>query len=541
MHNQYTTHSLRDIKQEYRDQHAPAIGPVLVEADEGSLVLQMIGIFRHMQPDKLAIQGSQTRLSYEQLWQEVAVYCQVLLQRRPGAIGIAMDNQPAWAVVDIASMHVHTVDQLVAVPLPLFFSPQQLAHAVMDAGVQAIVCDQPERMLAMLASQGISALVHSTQEVAGQQLTLLDISLPSKRLPRGTAKVTYTSGTTGNPKGVCLSNVSMELVAISLHAASEASGRDRHLSVLPLSTLLENIAGLYLPLISGATAILTGAAEVGLSGSSGLDTAVLYRALTNQQATTTVFTPELLQAFLMLLEAGHSKPPSLRFIAVGGASVSPQLLDRAAALELPVYEGYGLSECASVVALNTRQHQFAGSVGKPLPHVQVKIAADGEILVQGHHFLGYAGQDELPAQAMCATGDIGYLDVDGYLYITGRKKSMFITSFGRNVSPEWIERELSLSAHMMQAAMFGEAKPWNVAVIVARPQSSQAQVQASIDALNATLPDYARVARWIAADAPFTPANQQRTANGRLHRDAIWRHYAARIEALYQETPHAIL
>lgn len=513
--------------------YSPAMTAIEPADDGASLVLQMIGIFRHVQPERLALQGTQLNLSYEQLWDAVHAFSQILLEGNSAVIGIAIDNHPAWAVADIAIMHTHTINKVVAVPLPLFFSQEQMGHAVMDAGIQSILCDQPELIEGMLALHRIPVRARAEHVVAGLSLTRFDVSVPIKALPSGTAKITYTSGTTGQPKGVCLSQSAMEQVAISLRKASLAHGLDRHLSVLPLSTLLENIAGLYVPLISGACAILTSASDVGLSGSSGLDIMTLRNALTRHEATTTVFTPELLHALLLIIEAGYQKPQCLRFIAVGGASVSPQLLARAAVLRLPVYEGYGLSECASVVSLNTPQWHMAGTAGKPLSHVGVSIAEDGEILVKGANFLGYVGHEPLSADAVCATGDIGYLDEAGYLHITGRKKSMFITSYGRNVAPEWIERELCLIPHILQAALFGEARPWNVALIVARPQSSTEQIQSSIDSLNLTLPDYARVTRWIYADAPFTPANQQRTPNGRLRRVAILQHYAESIAALY--------
>ncbi|MEZ0317861.1 MAG: AMP-binding protein, partial [Methylophilaceae bacterium] len=321
---------------------------------------------------------------------------------------------------------------------------------------------------------------------------------------------------------------------------------DRHLSILPLSTLLENIAGLYVPLLAGATAFLLPAAEVGLTGGSGLNFSKMMTVLHKSQATTTVLTPELLQALIRAVEAGVAKPESLRFIAVGGASVSPRLLQRAAALGLPVYECYGLSECASVVSLNTVDTQRTGSVGKPLPHVRLQLAADGEILVAGACLLGYTNNIEVAAQKYYATGDIGHLDADGYLYITGRKKNMFITSFGRNVAPEWVERELNLSPLINQAAVFGEARPWNTAVIVPAKdaQGNIAQIEEideAIAQINADLPDYARVTSWIFAESIFSLHNGQLTANGRLKREAIWQQYANRINSMYEEKLDAVL
>jgi long-subunit acyl-CoA synthetase (AMP-forming) len=264
-------------------------------------------------------------------------------------------------------------------------------------------------------------------------------------------------------------------------------------------------------------------------GASGLDPARLAAALIEQAATSAILIPQMLQ---VLVEQA-ARLPRARFLAVGGAPVSAELLRRARRLGLPVYEGYGLSECASVVALNAPGAERPGSVGRPLPHVALRIAADGEIHVRGSRFAGYLGE---PASAAAddelATGDIGYLDADGYLHLTGRKKNMFITAFGRNVAPEWVERELTLEPAIAQAAVYGEGRPWNAAVIVARGDG----VAAALANANRRLPDYARVEAWVAADQPFTVANGQLTGTGRPRRAAIWSAYAGRLDELYPST-----
>jgi long-subunit acyl-CoA synthetase (AMP-forming) len=154
-------------------------------------------------------------------------------------------------------------------------------------------------------------------------------------------------------------------------------------------------------------------------------------------------------------------------------------------------------------------------------------------VVSGNAYLGYVGQTATPSPQLY-TGDIGYIDADGYLVISGRKKNIFITSFGRNVSPEWVERELTISPGIAQAALFGEAKPWNTAIIVPGKNSTTEQIEASIQSINHGLPDYARITQWLPADEPFTLNNQQLTANGRNRRDVIWQHYQQKINALYE-------
>lgn len=247
-----------------------------------------------------------------------------------------------------------------------------------------------------------------------------------------------------------------------------------------------------------------------------------------------IFTPQTLQCVIEAMEHHPHLRLSLRFAAVGGASVSPRLLQRAVDLGLPVYEGYGLSECASVVYLNTPGQHRSGSEGRPLPHVRVSISEGGEVLVGGQPFIGYLKEQPL-ANDFWPTGDLGELDADGFLYLRGRRRNLFISAFGRNIAPEWVERELLLEPEIAQAAAFGEARPCNVAVLVASNGASQAEIDAALAGSNRSLADYARVSRWIAADAPFSISNNMLTGTGRIRRAQILERYGQTIESLYGE------
>jgi len=493
-------------------------------------LLQAIG---RASPQHIALRGTDSSLTYAELNTAVSLQAKTWAQQisesktKHPTLALAVENHPAWIVLDLAAMACN----LPTVPLPFFFSPAQWLHAMQNAGVSILVTDQPQLFEPVLAG---NILTSSQFELAGKTLTQFSLrNFEQVQLPHHTAKITYTSGTTGNPKGVCLSNENMLNVARAIVAATEVSSADTHLSVLPLATLLENVAGVYPTLLAGASCFLLPNHEIGLSGATGLDIKKLLATLKHTKASTAIFTPELLHALVVCVEAGKITSNYLRFLAVGGASVSPALLERARKLKIPVYEGYGLSECASVVALNVPHSNKIGSVGKPLPHIQVSFTDEQEIVINGNAYLGYVGQEQSQQNAV-HTGDIGELDKDGYLLITGRKKNIFITSFGRNVSPEWVERELKITPCIAQAALFGEAKPWNVAVIVPRQAATDEQVEDAIQTLNARLPDYARISRWIRADAPFSTKNQQLTSNGRNRRDVILQHYQIQINALYE-------
>lgn len=229
----------------------------------------------------------------------------------------------------------------------------------------------------------------------------------------------------------------------------------------------------------------------------------------------------------MLCAINPDLAQSLRFIAVGGGKVATDLVAKSHQLGLPVYEGYGLSECGSVVALNTQGSMLPGSVGKPLSHCQISIAQDGEILISGSTMLGYLGE---PAPALAqATGDLGYFDNQGFLHITGRKKNVQITAFGRNFSPEWVEAEAQVFPAISRIVIFGDGLSANVALIQPTPGYENSLAD-QISQLNSRLPDYAQVHHYLLAQ--LSVENGLLTNNGRPKRQQILSEYHTRIHQL---------
>jgi long-subunit acyl-CoA synthetase (AMP-forming) len=433
------------------------------------------------------------------------------------ALGLLADNGPDWIAADHAAQRAG----IPLVPLPLFFTAEQMRAALTRAGVDLLLTDRPDlaerlgyaRPRAVAAGAlGAFAPLRETGRVP---------------LPAGTGKITFTSGTTGQPKGVCLSGAHTWSVAGALAQALAGVGMARHLCVLPLPVLLENIAGADLAWLTGGDLVAPPLASLGMAGAAGFDVLAFAAAVERWQPHSLILLPQMLKAWVAALDAGLAAPQSLRFVAVGGGKVATGTLLRARELGLPVYEGYGLSECASVVALNLPGADRPGTVGRPLPHVRLGLSDDGEILVEGERFLGYLG-DGIPRPGPLATGDLGSIDPDGFVGITGRRKNIYITSFGRNVSPEWPEAELAAEPAIAQAVVFGEAEPQARAVLVpAAAGVDDAALAAAVRRANRRLPDYARVARWVRAAAPFTPVNGLATPNGRPRRDAIQSLHAA--------------
>ena len=488
--------------------------------------IEALRYFAASTPLRVAVRSAHECLTYGALEERVREVARALEAREIRVAAFAADNGVSWLVVDLAAQLAGTV----LVPLPPFFSREQIAHALADSGADALLADPGLPALHDFDGPTLEPLPGPLGDVAWCRLR----SNPAAPMPAGTAKVSYTSGTTGKPKGVCLRQASMDTVADSLRRAVADLQIARHLCVLPLPTLLENIAGVYAPLMNGAEIVMLRASDTGLGGASRFDAARLLACLETHRAESIILVPQLLGALVEALERGAPRPPSLKLVAVGGGRVSAALLRRADRLGLPVYEGYGLTECASVVALNTPAARRIGSVGRPLPHAEVTIDAHGEIEVAGTTVSGYVGGDEVPRRL--ATGDLGHFDADGFLYVTGRRKNMFITSFGRNVSPEWVEAELCEEPAVAQAAVFGEARPWNVAVVVPARAARPEQLRGAIEAANRRLPDYARIGDWVVAARPFTPGTGELTANGRNRRPAIWARYRLELDALYDQS-----
>ena len=469
-------------------------------------------------PSAVALADLQRSWTYEQLEDETLALACLLQMQGTQVLATLLDNSAAWVVADRAAARA----PIVHVPLPVFFTAEQIMHALGAAGVDTVLTSP------QLAARW-PQLPASPCTVAGQTLAMLRLPLRAVSVPAGTAKITFTSGTTGAPKGVCLDAHALQAVAAGLVEAMAPLDIRRHLCALPFAVLLENIAGLMAPLLRGATCITLPLAELGLAGSSSFDAAGFHATVMAQQPNSIILLPQMLRAWTgYLVQTAQRAPASLRMVAVGGAAVGAGLLQAACAVGIPAFEGYGLSEGASVQTLNLPGADRPGSAGRALPHARLRVAPDGEIEVAGSLFLGYLGSSEAEpfgssqATAWWPTGDLGSIDADGFLHIEGRKKHLLITAFGRNVSPEWVETALRGDNVVAQAVVFGDGEPALSAVLwPLKTDASDEALQAAVDAANAALPDYARIARWQRAKADFTVSSGLATPNGRPQRQAI--------------------
>ncbi|MDK9558612.1 AMP-binding protein [Marinobacter sp. M216] len=453
-------------------------------------------------PERTALKSPAGEMTFRDLYAAAAGLAARLEARGVASVGLTGDNTSAWVLADLACL----MAGVVCVPVPGFFSRSQTDHLIARAGLDGLLWAEP--------GPGRDELGQ------GVWLESLPVTAAAVRVPAGTAKITFTSGSTGTPKGVCLSADQMAATAEALRERLGGLELRHHLCILPLATLLENIAGVYLPLLMGATVELAPLGTLGMTGSSGVDGARLMAGLNRIRPHSVILVPELASLLVDAAERGHLEPGRFRFLAVGGGRVSPDLLARGRRAGLPLFEGYGLSECGSVVALNVPGQDRPGTVGQPLAHVRVALDDDRQIRVHGNTHLGYLG-DPLRADESLGTGDLGRLDSDGFLRVDGRSKNLLITSFGRNVSPEWLESELVQAVGARQAVVFGDGEPHLRALITVTQDQSPARIADALSALNDRLPDYARLATVYVREQLLCQAEGHITANGRPVRSRI--------------------
>lgn len=471
-----------------------------------SLVLSSIYALTKTQPRKILLKDGRTSLNSSDLADGIHTLARRLKAYSGACAAIEMENSIDWVIADLACIAA----QVVSVPLPPFFTDFQRENALYDAGAQCCIS-------------------HAFQ------ITNLDHAIVP--LPEGTAKITYTSGTTGNPKGVCLSQAGMEQVAASLLSVIGAAPAKRTAALLPLAVLLENVAGCYATLLAGGCYDIRSQGEIGLEVGTTPDCVSLVRYLATSHATSCIMMPEILGGLLHTLRQTELSLPDMQFIAVGGSKVSPKLLDESKRLRLPVYQGYGLSECASVVAVNTPDDRVVESVGQLLPHIDAHIADDGEVCINHPAFLGYVGDQQGPHSY--GTGDLGFMDSNGFLHITGRKKNVLITAFGRNVSPEWPESELLAQSEIAQCLVVGDGAPYLAALLVpSTDQVNGAMLQHAVNRVNGLLPEYAQIQKW-AMVRPFSMLEGFLTGTGRPKRESIIQSYLPLIGSLLKDESYA--
>jgi acyl-CoA synthetase (AMP-forming)/AMP-acid ligase II/pyrroloquinoline quinone (PQQ) biosynthesis protein C len=446
-------------------------------------------------PHHTALCGEAGSISWSQAATIIERSAAELAERYNGGrpIGVVVDHSPASALLLVALLE----SGVPAIPLPPFFTPRQTEGALLQAGASELIAE-----------------VH----IHGDRLVVDASSLSTNPavLPQGTAFISYSSGSTGEPKGICLAADHLVAVARAVSSFLDPMHAGRHLAVLPFGILLEQVAGLYASMIAGGTYVALPAAQLGLAHSLRPEQSLLLDTIEREHITSLILVPEYLATLTGAMASSGRRLPRLTLVAVGGAKVPLGLLERARAVGLPVRQGYGLTETGSVVTLEDAAGCMDGSTGRSIGLHRLSLGDDGEVIVDGPLYLGMVGGAQ--STGPLRTGDRGQMDKTGRLWIEGRKSSLIVTSLGRNIAPEWIEELLVEQPEVAQAMVRSDGAAGLEALIV--PTKLTSDVHVAARRANAALPSYARVTH-VRAVAPFTPANGQLTGNGRLRRAAI--------------------
>ncbi|MHB1225754.1 MAG: AMP-dependent synthetase/ligase [Gemmatimonadaceae bacterium] len=448
---------------------------------------------------------------------------------RGSRVALLSENRPEWAIADFGCLMAGITD----VPIYPTLPSEQIIYLLTNSGSRAIfVSDagQAAKIADVRARTPDLAVVIGFDEpkAPGVDLTLAELEArgaaaetPERNAaytadalavaPDDLATIIYTSGTTGKPKGVMLTHDNFHSNVVAASHAVPFDGSDTSLSFLPLSHVLERMAGHYLMWYTGtsiayAESMDTVASDLTVVRPSlaisvprlyeKIFARVLENALSGGAVKKNIFiwarrvgerwadeklagrTPGGLLALqygvankLVFSKLRERTGGRLRFFVSGGAPLAPEINKFFYAAGLVILEGYGLTETSPVIAVNTPAAFRIGTVGRPVDGVEVRIAADGEILTRGPHVMrGYFEQPEATAETIDAdgwlhTGDIGVL-ADGFLSITDRKKDMIVTAGGKNIAPQPIENQVKTNKFVSEAVMIGDRRRFPSLLVV---------------------------------------------------------------------------
>jgi long-subunit acyl-CoA synthetase (AMP-forming) len=454
-------------------------------------------------------------------------------------VGLAMGNSAEWIVADLALM----LGDLVEVPVPIAFSAEQAAHLLQHCAI--VLTDQPG------SAQLATWRAHSSQPLPVEvPFDLCEYEgLPAKPIPTqpeadadGICKVIHTSGTTSRPKGVRIRRHGLDALLDALWTCADEHDYRRYLSLVPFSLLIEQVTALYMPFSSGG-AVLLPPGSMSPIGSPGVRASDRLDLIEHARPSALTLTPAMVEAIaekggevaaVPVTDAVRSSvvrhvfgQEPAPFLAAGGAPLDPAILHTLADWGIPIYQGYGLSENSSVATWNRRGANRIGTVGQPLPHVEIKLSEDGELCLRSTSlFVGYSGADpsscSLDEDGWLHTGDLAAIDADGYVSITGRRKTLIITSNGRNISPEWLESRYRSVSGVAEVVVFGDRHQFLSGIFLCRADSDPHETSRAIRVFAEThLSEIERVADPILV--PDSPEARKRlfTVTGRPRRDAV--------------------
>ncbi len=538
---------------------------------------------------------------------------------RGDRVALMAENGPHWPTVDFASLCAGAA----LVPIYPTLLAEQAAYIAKDSGARVVFVQGRERLDGLLEARaqmpaverfvaidagaalpaGVERLADLVERGRGADADAFAAEARKAR-PEDLATLIYTSGTTGNPKGVMLTHGNIASNVVSALQRLDIEGEYTALSFLPLAHSFERTVD-YIYFYRGcsiayAESVQTVAQNLGEVRPHVFVSVprVYEKVLARVQENVAKSSPGKQKIFAWAVGVGRAalpwrlrkeSPPGLlglklrladklvfgkirerlggrfKMAVSGGAPLGREVAEFFWGAGVPIYEGYGLTETSPVLTVNTHGAVKLGTVGKAIPGVELKIAADGEILARGPNIMrGYYNNPQATAEVIDGegwfhTGDIGNLDGEGFLAITDRKKELIVNAYGKNIAPAPIENQLKNSRFISQAVVIGDRRQFLSALLVpdfealtawaaregvatgepraliAEPRV-RALLAAEVEAVNASLARYEQVRAWELLPAEFTLETGELTPTQKVKRRVILDKYGETIDRLYRET-----
>jgi long-chain acyl-CoA synthetase len=538
-------------------------------------------------------------------------------------VAILSENRPEWAIADYACLTARLTD----VPIYPTLPARQIEYILRDSGAVALVVSSAAQLEKALAIRerlpglrhivtldpvgagldgvlGLEELLRCGRAAAAHHPEWRTHALATS--PADLATLIYTSGTTGEPKGVMLTHGNIASNVTTCCRLFTFGDRDECLSFLPLSHIFERMFGHYSMFHAGvvinyAGGIDTVAADMQecrptlMAAVPRLYEKIYARVLDSVRASPAPrrrmfawargvgeewadrtlarvpIPPSLLLARhladrLVFARLRARTGGRIRFFISGGAPLSAEIARFFYAAGMPILEGYGLTETSPVIAVNTHRHTKLGTVGLPIPGVEVRIADDGEIVTRGPNVMhGYYGKPAATAEALDPdgwfhTGDIGLIDAEGYLRITDRKKDLIVTAGGKNIAPQPIENLAKGSKYVSNVVMVGDRRPFPIMLVVPNPEPLRVwasrrglpsddlerlvsvpdvhlKVEREVRKMLRDLAQFEMPKKFLLLPRDFSVEGGELTPTLKVRRRVVEERHRAAIEALYAE-PH---
>lgn len=507
-------------------------------------------------------------------------------------ICILSGSRPEWVVCDLAALWIGAVTVPIystsSLAVTRFILEQSEAKLIVASEACLKTAREGKSASQLLVGFGTGDVTLEKLRREGAKVPDAEITARRKAIrPEDVVTIIYTSGTTGEPKGVMLTHANLVSNVKAMTACVPVGCGDRTLSFLPLSHAFERTAGIFAMLYKGVTICFA------------RDMTTLAEDLLDVRPTFLITVPRMLEKFhARVREVAAARPKFLRrlferglrsgkrsplvllydffffrrvrkgfggcarLVISGGAALAPEIARFFDTVGVPILEGYGLTETSPVVSVNRPGKNKIGTVGLPVPEVEVKIAPDGEILVRGPNVMkGYykdsqATAEVIDSEGWFATGDIGEIDGEGFLRITDRKKDLLVTSGGKKVAPQPIENDLRTDPLIQHVCLLGDGRNYIAALIVPNFEAlaskarlaglgfstreelvKNAEVRSWFEKIvarvNASRSSYETIKRFGLLACDWTVGTGELTPTLKIRRREIARRYKQEIEELY--------